>query len=285
MGLSSKKTTQKTTPIYDKQITGAANTLASTYNANAPKVQGYADTLGAVGTDLLAKYREGNPMMDAASGWITSTLSGDGSNPHLEDMIRLTNDSVRNQTQAAMGTRGLTGGSSYADIISRNLANNETGLRYNDFNQGEARKATAAGMAPGIAAGDFLTLAPALSAIGGAASLPMDTAARYAAGTGGLLGGYTNTQSKQSGGLLGDILGAGLAGWASGGFALSDEDAKTDKKRVGETDEGLPIYTYRYKEGGPVQMGVMAQDVKKKKPKALGPILDGYMTVDYGKVS
>lgn len=30
---------------------------------------------------------------------------------------------------------------------------------------------------------------------------------------------------------------------------------------MGQTDEGTPIYTYRYVWGGPVQMGVMAQDV------------------------
>jgi hypothetical protein len=219
MGLSSKKTTATNKPIYSSQIEGAANTLGSVYNQQAPKVAGYADALGSVGTDLLAKYREGNPMIDAATNYVTSTLNADG-NPYLDDIIAQTNDSVRNQLQAKMGTRGTTGGSTYYDMIGRALAQNETGARYTDFNNQEQRKAQAASLAPGVAAADFITLAPALSTIGAASGLPMQTAAQYAAGTGGLLGQYQTQTQKQSGGLLGDILGAGLAGWASGGFAV-----------------------------------------------------------------
>lgn len=205
--------------MYASQVEGAANTLKGVYNQQAPKIAGYADALGQTGMDLLEKYRAGNPMIDAASNYVTSTLSADSANnPYLDDLVGIANDSVRNQTQAALGARGQTGGSSYADIISRNLANNETGLRYTDYNNAEARKAQAAGFAPGVAAADYISLAPALSTIGAASGLPLGAATQYAAGTGGLLGQYTNTTQKQSGGLLGDLLGAGLAGWASGGF-------------------------------------------------------------------
>lgn len=278
MGSSKKKT--KTTPIYDRQITGAANTLSNVYGQQAPKINEYANALGDVGMDLLSKYQAGNPMIDAAEGYITSTLGADSAaNPYLDDMIAQTNDSVRNQVQAARGTRGTTGGSAYNDLIARALAQNETGLRYTDFNNMEARKAQAAGLAPGVAAGDFLTLAPALSSIGAASQLPMDSALRYAAGTGGLLGGYTNTEQKQSPGLMG-ILGTGL----QAASLFSDERLKTDIRRVGETDEGLGVYTYRIGDG-PTQMGVMAQEVMAKKPDALGEPRDGFLTVDYGRVA
>lgn len=82
---------------------------------------------------------------------------------------------------------------------------------------------------------------------------------------------------------LGGLFGAGLqAAGQAGGFAalFSDERLKTDISRVGETDAGVPIYTYRYIWGGPMQMGVMAQDV----PDAAIEHESGYLMVDYGKV-
>lgn len=76
-------------------------------------------------------------------------------------------------------------------------------------------------------------------------------------------------------GALGGLFGAGLS-------LFSDERLKTDIKRVGETDDGQPIYTYRYKNGGPIQMGVMAQESPEK---AVSKDPDsGFMMVDYGKV-
>jgi len=75
------------------------------------------------------------------------------------------------------------------------------------------------------------------------------------------------------GGLLG--LGANL---------LSDKRAKDDVKRVGKTNDGTPIYTYKYKTGGPTQMGVMAQELKKKKPGAVKKTASGLLAVDYSKV-
>jgi hypothetical protein len=64
----------------------------------------------------------------------------------------------------------------------------------------------------------------------------------------------------------------------------SDRRLKTDIKRVGQTDDGLPVYTFRYKSGGPVQMGVMAQDVAEVKPEAVGLLPGGYLAVDYGRL-
>lgn len=82
-----------------------------------------------------------------------------------------------------------------------------------------------------------------------------------------------NHQSKM-GGLFG--LGSALIG----AMPFSDRRLKTDIKRVGATDDGTPIYTYRYKTGGPVMMGVMAQDV----PAARVMDPSGFYRVDYSKV-
>ena len=78
----------------------------------------------------------------------------------------------------------------------------------------------------------------------------------------------------------------GIGGlFGMGAAFLSDERAKTDVRKVGKTEDGLPIYTYRYKAGGPRQMGVMAQDVQRKNPEAVVRRSDGLLAVDYGKVS
>jgi hypothetical protein len=90
-----------------------------------------------------------------------------------------------------------------------------------------------------------------------------------------------NYQNRMGGmgGLFGSVLSA--AGSAGGfGALLSDRRLKTDIRRVAQTDEGTPIYTYRYVWGGPVQMGVMAQDV----PDAAVMTDSGYLAVRYEEV-
>ncbi len=74
----------------------------------------------------------------------------------------------------------------------------------------------------------------------------------------------------------------GLFGLVTSGIGLlSDRRLKTDIRRVGTTDAGVPIYTYRYVWGGPVQMGVMAQDV----PDAAFMTDSGFLAVRYEEVS
>jgi hypothetical protein len=65
-------------------------------------------------------------------------------------------------------------------------------------------------------------------------------------------------------------------------FSLSDRRTKTDIKKVGKTDDGQNVYKYRYKAGGPMQMGLMAQEVEKKKPKAVAEV-NGLKMVNYGE--
>lgn len=83
--------------------------------------------------------------------------------------------------------------------------------------------------------------------------------------------------SSQS--MMGGLFGIGSS--IAGALPWSDRRLKTDIARVGTTDGGTPIYTYRYKWGGPVQMGVMAQDV----PDAAVMTDSGFLAVDYGAVA
>lgn len=85
-----------------------------------------------------------------------------------------------------------------------------------------------------------------------------------------------NHQAKM-GGLFG--LGASLLK----ALPFSDARLKTDIRRVGTLDNGLGVYSYRMKDGGPYQIGVMAQEVADVMPDAVAIDGNGWMKVDYQK--
>lgn len=64
-------------------------------------------------------------------------------------------------------------------------------------------------------------------------------------------------------------------------FALSDERAKDDKQKIGETEDGMGIYSFKYKGSPKTEIGLMAQEVAKKKPRAVAMGGDGLMRVNY----
>ena len=88
--------------------------------------------------------------------------------------------------------------------------------------------------------------------------------ANIAMGTGALSGSTTQTQ-------------------APGGF-FSDERLKENIKKIGETNDGQNIYKYNYKGEPRTQIGLIAQDVEKSHPDAVGQ-QQGYKTVDYDKAT
>jgi hypothetical protein len=79
---------------------------------------------------------------------------------------------------------------------------------------------------------------------------------------GGLFGGL---------GLLGGTGAFGSSGWLAG-MGLSDERAKDDIKPIGMLYDETPICSYRYKGDDKPQIGVMAQDVEKRRPDAVHEI-------------
>lgn len=88
--------------------------------------------------------------------------------------------------------------------------------------------------------------------------------ANIAMGTGALSGSTTTTQQPS-------------------GF-FSDRRLKHDVHEIGKTNDGLPIYSFKYNGDNKTQIGLMAQDVEKKHPDAVG-VMGGYKTVDYGKAT
>lgn len=86
-----------------------------------------------------------------------------------------------------------------------------------------------------------------------------------------------DVQSHQA--RMGGLFGLGSA--LIGALPFSDKRLKTDIRRVGQTDGGTPVYTYRYKGDDVTHMGVMAQEV----PEARVMDPSGYYRVDYSRVN
>lgn len=95
----------------------------------------------------------------------------------------------------------------------------------------------------------------------------------------GSMFGTSSSTSSQNPGLLGYL---GLGAQAAP-LMFSDRALKVDVKRVGQTDAGLPIYTYRYATGGAVHMGVMADEAEAIFPDAV-ETRAGFKAVDYAKL-
>lgn len=75
----------------------------------------------------------------------------------------------------------------------------------------------------------------------------------------------------------------GLFGVLGTAAMYSDRRLKTDIKKVGKTDDGQKIYAYRYKGDRRMHLGLMAQEVQRKKPEAVTKDALGFRMVDYGK--
>lgn len=84
-------------------------------------------------------------------------------------------------------------------------------------------------------------------------------------------------QNAQTQGLY-SLLGAG----AQAAFAFSDRRLKHGIVRIGELANGLGVYLYRYIWGGPSQVGLMADEVRKVHPDAVVTIA-GFDAVNYAE--
>lgn len=219
MGLSSSKNTSTSSYTPSKQQTQAGDVLNQQFSQQMPKINQYADQIGGLIPGQIDRYRQGDAGVNAARGWITDTLGQQGENPRLQEMIDMAGGDISRQVGAGMGSRGNFGGSVHEKMLANQLSRNSLGMRFDDYNRQQGMKATAAGMAPGVAAGDNSNLAALLSSTQLAGGMPMQAAGQYANGMGGLFGnaGTTTNTQKSSPGLFGIL--AGLGGAALGGWA------------------------------------------------------------------
>jgi hypothetical protein len=104
--------------------------------------------------------------------------------------------------------------------------------------------------------------------------------ANMASGLGAGQGGTTST-TQPGPSPFSQLLGFGTA---IAGLPWSDRRLKENVERVGETYDGQPIYSYNYKGDQTPQIGLMAQEVEKHHPDAVG-LAGGFKTVDYKRAT
>lgn len=281
MGKSSKQTNDPSA-FAKPYISGAANAVQGAYEANQPNIQNISSLLqnnmGQVADSTL-----NNPNLAAANSYNNDVLSGQylNSNPYLNDLINQTDSSVANKVNASIGTRGGAGGSAQTQLLSRELANNETSLRASQYNTERGNQQQAATTAGNLSNANDNNIQTLMSYLTGQATIPQSGADSYANSIGSLLGKY-NTQTNTPSVASSISQGVGTALQLSSLF--SDRRLKTDIKKIGEFADGLGRYVWRYVWGGPMHEGVMADEVEALRPWALGPQIAGYATVNYHKL-
>lgn len=155
------------------------------------------------------------PKLNAGLDYYGDVLGGKylNSNPHLGAIINDTNRSVADGVNSEFSLAGRYGSGAHTGVLTDRLAANESKLRYGDYAQERAYMDSA----PRNLAGMVTT----------SATLPQLPASQYADAINALMGRYvtgnssgtsTTTQKQGMGSLIGGIAGAGLSGWASGGF-------------------------------------------------------------------
>jgi hypothetical protein len=191
-------------------------------------------------------------------------------------------DAARRNIEQSAASRGGLLTSNTLDQIQRESARIGASYQNQDFNQWLAQQQllmkpleTMVGMgSQQISQVADVGSTAALAAAGSRAGATMQTANLLTSGISRAMNQEDILQRLQ------EILGTG--GGGPGRF--SDERLKSDVRRVGTTDDGLPVYVYRMGDG-PTQMGVMAQEIEERDPEAVSTDARGYKMVDYDRVS
>lgn len=215
MGLSSSKTTTKNDPWAPAQpyiIKGMEQSQA-VFDQQQPTLNKYSgmqmDTYGRVAPGA----EQG---IIGSQGLVNDTLAGKylNGNPYLDGMIAKTRDNITNDVASRFSSAGRYGSDYNVGEMTRQLADAENQMRFQNYGQERAYQNDAVGQAQSLMGGSQ-------SLLNNAAELPW-------LGVGALNGnirqasnGYGTTTSKQSGNIgqmVGGLAGSALSGWASGGF-------------------------------------------------------------------
>lgn len=89
-----------------------------------------------------------------------------------------------------------------------------------------------------------------------------------------------NAKQARRDSLMGGLFDVG--GSIGSAMIMSDRRLKVDVQRVGEV-RGLGVYEYRYLGSPDVHIGLMADEVEKMRPDAVGRGADGFASVDYAE--
>lgn len=289
-GGSKSKTTSTSTSGSAQQWANpyaldAVKSITDVYNANKDNLAAQSTAASDFAKKLAGGYDAAGSVGSAGQSYFSKVMGGGflDNNPFLEGMIDATGRSVADRTNSQFTLGGRYGSGAHTDVLSRALADAENALRYQDYGAERDRMTQAAtGSVQADAARAQAQVQAAQQALAAqqlAAQMPYYGSDSLASSLNALFSGGTQnstTVQKSGGGILGPLASVGSAA-----IMASDPALKEDVVRVGEFDDGLGIYEYDYIWSGPRQIGVMADEVAELRPWALGPVIDGFQTVNY----
>lgn len=302
----SKRTTQRTEsnpwsgaiPILNDAMGAVQNAGVDGFRIDpyaGPRVAEYSPmTMG--GIDALAATGN-NPLTPAAQEALISNLSMADTYRDFDIIRGTVGDNVKAQLASTFAGGGINSGLA-GDTYSRALTEALAGVEYGAYGDAKARQMQALGLAPTISGMGRADATAQLTAGGMLDDLAqrqmdadrqayyegegadMEALQRYSAlasGFGGL--GGTSSGSGRNPMDIGGIA-SGVGSLLYGASLFSDRRLKKNIKRIGETPGGTPLYEFEYIWGGPVQVGVMSDEV----PHAVAGQVMGYDVVDYARV-
>jgi hypothetical protein len=294
------------------QNAATTNLINSTTGLPNFAPQGGAAINGMFGNSGMINNAYGD-LKNNLGGWASGANLNPYSTPGFSDALKTMNSDITNQvkgTYAAAG-RDPSGAGSFGQSLGRGLSQGEGGLiqsQYNTnvgnmmnanntlYNAGNTTAGAidsntmaalqAAGMLPSVAS------APGMAQLGAAntaQSLPFMNLQQQLQAA-GLLGGMgssststgtaTGTQTPANDPLM-NWIGGGSAALGLAGTLMSDPRAKEEIEEVGKLHDGQRVYKFRMKGDPRTQIGLMADEVEKKRPEAVVRDQHGMRHVNY----
>lgn len=237
------------------------------------KVQPQTEKYGQMSFDTYGRVAPGAEAgIGRSQTLVNDTLAGKylNSNPYLDSIVAKQAQDIRDGVGASFSASGRYGSGMFGDTLADNIADASGKLRYQNYGDERQNQMTAVGQSQDLMRGSQGLLEQA-------ATLPWAGVQALNGGVRTASNGYGTTTTKSS-----DPMGTlvGLAGAGATAYA-SDERIKDVKRKVGETRQGLGIYDYEYKGSNDPQRGLLAQEVEREQPQAMGPTVGGIKTVNY----
>tara|TARA_B100000945_G_scaffold315965_2_gene316046 strand:+ start:952 stop:1653 length:702 start_codon:yes stop_codon:yes gene_type:complete len=226
--------------------------FSSPKSISPSKVGGYFDQGGHV-----AKMGDmANALMDPNSEYnagVLANLRAQASDSLFQKAI------VNRRATAASGMTGQSG------II-------------NQLQQQDASK-TQQGMMDAYSQAMGQNLDRGMGMLGQAAQFDLAKGEAMASAYGQNITNQNNYNSAMAGNIMGGLSSLGSA------FIMSDLRVKTDVKKIGKAKakdgKNINIYSYKYKGSDKPQVGVVAQEIEKSHPGAIGKTSEGIRAVNY----
>jgi hypothetical protein len=281
---SSESTSVSGSAAWRPQASAAINSVMGVFNQNQPGVQRMADIAqNQVTPALLGKFSAGIGGWEQARGHYSGILSrGLGQNPHLDAMLGQMRGNVSDSVNNNFSMSGRYGSGKHTGVLAKELANNESAMRYQDYNAQMGQQDAAAQALSGMSNAEAAQI---LGSLGVSAEVPFAGTNALSNALGALFSGGTQKSVSYAPNPIWGAIGAGLG---AAGAAFSDRRLKRNIEKVRTRADGLGVYTWIYRNDpdAKVQEGFMADEVREIYPEAYIENFNGtgYQGVNYAAI-